>query len=221
MFVEADVDHDERQEIEGKWWLQVVSGVRVRGERRRRGDVASVPRHGLASDRARRRRSRGLRQGGLDERAAALYLLPSPRPRLRRSTRPPAAVGPHTHSQRASAQSSRGVPGSRPVGAAPRLCAPRCFKTRARTVHRSTFYDVHPISGSLHIVLFPYVFDTVMAQASTTSLPQKPKMKIAVLTSGGDSAGMNAATRSVVKMAIAKCGSLRRLTRAFDLDTRS
>ena len=60
-----------------------------------------------------------------------------------------------------------------------------------------------------------------MAHASTTSIPQKPKMKIAVLTSGGDSAGMNAVTRSVVKTAIAKCDSLRYLIRAFDLDTRS
>jgi 6-phosphofructokinase 1 len=32
----------------------------------------------------------------------------------------------------------------------------------------------------------------------------KPKMKLAVLTSGGDSAGMNAAVRAVVKGAILK-----------------
>lgn len=33
-------------------------------------------------------------------------------------------------------------------------------------------------------------------------------MKIAVLTSGGDSAGMNAAVRSVVKFGILRCASL-------------
>lgn len=33
----------------------------------------------------------------------------------------------------------------------------------------------------------------------------KPKMKLAVLTSGGDSAGMNAVVRAVVKAAILKC----------------
>ena len=34
---------------------------------------------------------------------------------------------------------------------------------------------------------------------------KKPKMKLAVLTSGGDSAGMNAVVRAVVKAAILKC----------------
>jgi 6-phosphofructokinase 1 len=40
----------------------------------------------------------------------------------------------------------------------------------------------------------------------------KPTMKIAVLTSGGDSAGMNAAVRSVVKAAILKCAVMRAST---------
>ncbi|KAH9838257.1 6-phosphofructokinase [Rhodofomes roseus] len=43
-----------------------------------------------------------------------------------------------------------------------------------------------------------------MAHTATPTTSQKLKMKIAVLTSGGDSAGMNAVVRSVVKTAIAK-----------------
>ena len=38
-----------------------------------------------------------------------------------------------------------------------------------------------------------------------TTTPPKYRMKLAVLTSGGDSAGMNAVVRSVVKAGILKC----------------
>lgn len=40
--------------------------------------------------------------------------------------------------------------------------------------------------------------------ASTTSLQHPPLRRIGVLTSGGDSPGMNAAVRAVVRMAISK-----------------
>lgn len=50
-----------------------------------------------------------------------------------------------------------------------------------------------------------------MSTTPASSVPppsaKKTPMKLAVLTSGGDSAGMNAVVRAVVKTAIIKCGS--------------